>query len=85
MKAIPKFNPKKGKTFSYYSSYRIKAAILDLLIKEKFSQIKFPILKTQLFREFEKVEKIILRDNHGDFSLEKAAEMMGISIKKLKK
>jgi len=84
IKSIPKFEIEKGVAFSYYTSFRIKAAILDLLIKEEFSQIKFPIRKTQLFRRFNKVKKIIIRDNNGSFSLEKAAEKMDISVKKLK-
>ena len=84
IQAIPKFIPKKGKTFSNYSSYRIKAAILYLLKKEEFPIIRYKDKRIDLFRRFKKVKKIIIRDNEGSFSLEKAAGMMGMPVKKLK-
>jgi len=85
IQAIPKFEPEKEKTFSNYASYRIKAAILYLLKKEKFPIIGYKDKKIDLFRRFKKVEKIILRNNQGSLSLEKAAEMIGKPIKELEK
>lgn len=82
IKAIDKFDYKKGFKFSTYATWWIRQAITRA-IAEQSRTIRLPVHLTEIWNKLRRVRKELMQQNGKEPRAEEIAEVMGLSVAKV--